>query len=98
MSKVLEGLEAVWMVSIDDFIIRDSSQGELVANLAEVVGRLPDIGLFLARHKCRCLEPPTVNWCGMSYSGWRVEHNPEPVCGLSDMRRSESVGALTKFL
>ena len=88
MAGVLEGLiNHVCMVWVDDLNIWGSSNtDDLVNNIARVLGRLADVGLFAAAHKCRFWEPE-VTWCSKIYSGQGVAHDPERVKGLVGMRR-----------
>ena len=57
MTRVLEGLQKVFMVWVDYLIVWGHSQDELFANLSDVLDRLHDVGLFVVAHKCRFVEP-----------------------------------------
>ena len=98
LEKTLDDLVGrVCLVYVDDVIIWGWNVWELVDHFLWVVKKLMEVGLFVAAHKAT-LYTREVKWCGKLYSGTGMRHDPERICGLVEMRRSETVGELMQFL
>ena len=88
----------VCLVYVDDVIIWGGDVWELMDHFSWVVKKLMEVGRFVAAHKIT-LYAREVKWCGgRAYSGTDVQHVPERIRGLVEMRRPETVGELMKFL
>ena len=62
-----------------------------------ILGRLEEVGLYAATHKCTFLET-SITWCGKVHSQGEVKHDPERLAGLDTMRRHETAIELMQFL
>ena len=69
----------------------------MMNTLDKILGRLEDVGLFTAAHKCLFFDTE-ISWCGKVYSGGQESSDREHLSGLASMRRLQTVGEMITSL
>ena len=92
---VMAGLNCkIW---VDDIVWWRVDEHNFPNTLNKVLGRLEDVGLIAAAHKCLFFDNE-ITWCGKVYSGGQVSHDRERLSGLASMRRPQTASELMQFL
>lgn len=78
---------------VDDLIVWGETKNELVDNIKLVLERLACRAFTWLHTRVRFLDP-SISWCGRTYSGAGVIHDPQRIQGLAEMRRPEMIGEL----
>ena len=95
MTSGLEDLNC--LVWVDDVIYWGHDEEDVLHTLDVILGRLEEVGLFAAAHKCVFFDT-SVAWCGKVYSRGEIKHDPERLSGLANLRRPATAGELMQFL
>ena len=95
MTSVLKDLNG--LVWVDDVIYWGHDVEDLLQTLELILGRLEEVGLFAAAHKCVFFDT-SIAWCGKVYSRGAIKHDPERLSDLANLRRPATAGELMQFL
>ena len=82
---------------VDDAFFFAEDEISLLCLLDEILGRLENVGLFVAAHKCTVFAHELV-WWGKVYSDGVVSHDPARIQGLNDLNRPQTASELIQFL
>jgi len=85
------------MIWVDD-VVHWGEENDLLNTLDLELGRLENVGMFVAAHKCAFFDK-SITWCGKKvYSQRQVQHDPDRLSGFANMRRPATAGELTQLL
>lgn len=89
--------DKICFIRVDVVVIWGKMAEQWISWVELVLAILEERGLFVAAHE-EVLYRKEMQWCGNLYSGDRMDHDPDRVQGLVEMRLPENAGKLQHFL